>query len=117
MIIASVIFAKFWIETTNMGPSAVAKQIMSSGMQIPGFRRDPKVIERVLKKYIPAITVFSGAVVGLLAAGANLIGTVGDTSGTGLLLAVGIVIQFYEAMGREQLMEMHPVIRQFFVGG
>ncbi|MEM0157650.1 MAG: preprotein translocase subunit SecY [Thermoplasmataceae archaeon] len=117
MIIASVIFAKFWIETTNMGPSSVAKQIMSSGMQIPGFRRDPKVIERVLKKYIPAITVFSGAVVGLLAAGANLIGTVGDTSGTGLLLAVGIVIQFYEAMGREQLMEMHPVIRQFFVGG
>ncbi len=116
MIIASVIFAKFWIETTNMGPSAVAKQIMSSGMQIPGFRRDPKVIEKVLKKYIPAITVFSGAIVGLLAAGANLIGTVGDTSGTGLLLAVGIVIQFYEAMGKEQMMEMHPVIRQFFAG-
>ncbi|MEM3676004.1 MAG: preprotein translocase subunit SecY [Thermoplasmataceae archaeon] len=117
MVFASILFAKFWIETTNMGPSAVAKQIMSSGMQIPGFRRDPKVMERVLNKYIPAITVFSGAAVGLLAAGANLIGTVGNTSGTGLLLAVGIVIQFYEAMGREQLMEMHPVIRQFFVGG
>ncbi|MDS0256717.1 preprotein translocase subunit SecY [Thermoplasmatales archaeon AK] len=117
MVVASVLFAKFWIETTNMGPAAVARQIMSSGMQIPGFRRDPKVMERVLNKYIPAITVFSGAAVGLLAAGANLIGTVGNTSGTGLLLAVGIVIQFYEAMGREQLMEMHPVIRQFFVGG
>ncbi|MEM0155528.1 MAG: preprotein translocase subunit SecY [Thermoplasmataceae archaeon] len=117
MVIASVIFAKFWIETTNMGASSVAKQIQSSGMQIPGFRRDPKVMERVLSKYIPAITVFSGATVGLLAAGANLIGTVGDTSGTGLLLAVGIVIQTYEAMGREQLMEMHPVIRQFFAGG
>ncbi len=117
MVIASVIFAKFWIETTNMGPASVAKQIMSSGMQIPGFRRDPKVIEKVLQKYIPAITVFSGAAVGLLAAGANLIGTVGNTSGTGLLLAVGIVIQFYEAMGKEQMMEMHPVIRQFFVGG
>ncbi len=117
MVIASIIFAKFWIETTNMGPASVAKQIMSSGMQIPGFRRDPKVIERVLQKYIPAITVFSGAAVGLLAAGANLIGTVGNTSGTGLLLAVGIVIQFYEAMGKEQMMEMHPVIRQFFVGG
>ncbi|AAT43248.1 preprotein translocase subunit SecY [Picrophilus oshimae] len=117
MIIFSIIFAKFWIETTNMGAGAVAKQIQSSGMQIPGFRRDPRVMERVLSKYIPAITVFSGAVVGLLAAAADLIGTVGDTSGTGLLLAVGIVIQFYEAMGREQLMEMHPIIRQFFVGG
>jgi preprotein translocase subunit SecY len=117
MAIMSVIFAKFWIETTNMGAGAVAKQIMSSGMQIPGFRRDPRVIERVLQKYIPVITVFSGAVVGLLAAGADLIGTVGDTSGTGLLLAVGIVIQFYEAIGREQMMEMHPIIRQFFTGG
>jgi preprotein translocase subunit SecY len=116
MVIFSIIFAKFWIETTNMGAGAVAKQIQSSGMQIPGFRRDPKIMERVLKKYIPAVTVFSGAAVGLLAAGANLIGTVGDTSGTGLLLAVGIVIQFYEALGKEQLMEMHPVIRQFFAG-
>jgi preprotein translocase subunit SecY len=116
MVVFSVIFAKFWIETTNMGAGAVAKQIQSSGMQIPGFRRDPKIMERVLKKYIPAVTVFSGAAVGLLAAGANLIGTVGDTSGTGLLLAVGIVIQFYEALGKEQLMEMHPVIRQFFAG-
>jgi preprotein translocase subunit SecY len=113
----SILFAKFWIETTNMGPEAVAKQIRSSGMQIPGFRRDPRVMAKVLSKYIPAITIFSGAIVGILAGGADLIGTVGDTSGTGLLLAVGIVIQFYEAMGREQLMEMHPLIRQFFNGG
>ena len=117
MTIASILFAKFWIETTNMGPSSVAKQILSSGMQIPGFRRDPKILEKVLRKYIPVITIFSGAAVGLLAAGADLIGTVGQTSGTGLLLAVGIVIQFYEAVGREQIMEMHPLIRQFFVEG
>ncbi|MEM0139332.1 MAG: preprotein translocase subunit SecY [Ferroplasma sp.] len=113
----SILFAKFWIETTNMGSAAVAKQIRSSGMQIPGFRRDPRVMAKVLDKYIPAITIFSGAIVGILAGAADLIGTVGDTSGTGLLLAVGIVIQFYEAMGREQLMEMHPLIRQFFNGG
>ncbi len=116
MIIASTIFAKFWIETTNMGAGSVAKQIMAQGMQIPGFRRDPKVLEKVLQKYIPVITIFSGAIVGLLAAGADLIGTVGQTSGTGLLLAVGIVIQTYEAIGREQIMEMHPIIRQFFAG-
>jgi len=40
LIFGSILFAKFWIETTNMGPEAVAKQIQSSGMQIPGFRRD-----------------------------------------------------------------------------
>jgi preprotein translocase subunit SecY len=54
--------------------------------------------------------------VGALAAGADLIGTVGNASGTGVLLAVGIMIQLYEAMGKEQMMEMHPVMRQFFGG-
>ncbi|MEM3220663.1 MAG: preprotein translocase subunit SecY, partial [Thermoplasmata archaeon] len=103
-------------DTTNMNAEAVAKQILRSGMQIPGFRREPKVIENILNKYIPPITIFSGAAVGALAAFAGLIGTVGNTTGTGVLLTVGIIIQFYEAMGREQLMEMHPVIRQFFEG-
>jgi preprotein translocase subunit SecY len=116
MVIGSVIFAKFWIETTNMGPEAVAKQIESSGLQIPGFRRDPRILKRVLERYIPMVTVMSGAMVGGLAAGADLIGTVGNASGTGVLLSVGIMIQLYEAMGREQMMEMHPVLRGFFGG-
>ena len=116
MILGSVLFAKFWIETTNMGPEAVASQIESSGMQIPGFRRDPRVLKRVLERYIPVVTVISGATVGALAAGADLIGTVGNCSGTGVLLAVGIMINLYDAIGREQMMEMHPVLRGFFGG-
>ena len=116
MILGSILFAKFWIETTNMGPEAVASQIESSGMQIPGFRRDPRVLKRVLERYIPVVTVISGATVGALAAGADLIGTVGNASGTGVLLAVGIMINLYDAIGREQMMEMHPVLRGFFGG-
>jgi len=117
MVGGSILFAKFWIMTTNMGPEAVARQIESSGLQIPGFRRDPRVLKRVLERYIPIVTRhLSGALVGGLAAGADLIGTVGNASGTGVLLAVGIMIQFYEALGREQMMEMHPVLRGFFGG-
>jgi len=116
MIIGSIIFAKFWIETTNMGPDAVAEQIMKSGMTMPGFRRDPRVLRRVLQRYIPVVTVFSGAFVGALAAFANLIGTVGNTSGTGVLLTVGILIRLYEDIGREQMIEMHPLLRDFFGG-
>lgn len=116
MVGASVLFAKFWIETTNMNSEGVARQIQSSGMQIPGFRRDPRVLKRVLDKYIPAITIFSGAAVGALAAGADLIGTVGNASGTGVLLTVGIVIQFYQAMGKEQMTEMYPFMRDLFGG-
>ena len=116
MIGGSILFAKFWIQTTNMGPEAVARQIEASGMQIPGFRRDPRVLRRVLERYIPVITVISGAAVGALASGADLIGTVGQTSGTGVLLTVGIIINLYEAMGREQLMEMNPLLRRFLGG-
>lgn len=116
MVIGSILFAKFWIETTNMGPEAVAKQIQSSGMQIPGFRRDPRVLRKVLDRYIPMVTVISGAFVGALAAAADMIGTVGNTSGTGVLLTVGIIIRLYEEIGKEQMMEMHPVLRGFFGG-
>jgi preprotein translocase subunit SecY len=116
MVIGSVLFAKFWIETTNMGPEDVAKQIESSGMQIPGFRRDPRVLRKVLERYIPMVTVISGAFVGALAAMADMIGTTGNSSGTGVLLTVGIIIRLYEEIGKEQMMEMHPVLRGFFGG-
>jgi len=114
MVGGSMIFAKFWIYTTNMGPEAVAKQIRQSGMQIPGFRRDPRVLKRVLERYIPAVTLISGAFVGLLAASADMVGTIGQTSGTGVLLTVGIMIRLYEQIGKEQMVEMHPVLRGFF---
>lgn len=114
MTVGSVLFAKFWIETTNMGPESVARQIQSSGMRIPGFRRDPRVLKKVLNRYIPTVTVISGAFVGLLAATADMVGTVGSTSGTGVLLTVGIIIRLYEQIGKEQMMEMHPVLRGFF---
>jgi len=114
MIGGCVLFATFWIETTNMGPKDVAKQIMSSDLQIPGFRRDPKILEKVLERYIPQITIIGGILVGVLAVGADLIGTVGNASGMGVLLTTGILIGFYEQMAREQLVEMHPLIRRFF---
>lgn len=114
MIFGSILFAKFWIETTNMGPAAVAKQIQGSGMQIPGFRRDPRVLKKVLERYIPVVTVIGGAAVGALAGFADLIGTVGNASGTGVLLTVGIMIRMYEDIAKEQAMEMHPVLRGFF---
>ena len=117
MVMGSIMFAKFWVETTNLGPESVANQIQRSGMQIPGFRRDPRVLKRVLERYIPTITILSGAMVGALAACADMVGTTGNASGTGVLLTVGIIIHLYEAIGREQMMEMNPVMRGFFGNG
>jgi preprotein translocase subunit SecY len=117
MIGGSVIFSIFWIETTNMGPDQVAKQIEGSGMQIPGFRRDPRVTAKILERYIPVVTVIGGGAVGVLAVFADLIGTLGNASGTGILLAVGILQRLYEQIAKEQAMEMHPVLRGFFGEG
>jgi preprotein translocase subunit SecY len=96
-----------------MGPKAVAEQIQSSGMSIPGFRRDPKIIEKVMTRYIPKVTVIGGAFIGVLAVTANFLGTIGNVGGTSLLLAVSIVYRLYEQLANEQVMEMHPMLRRF----
>ncbi|TMT87376.1 preprotein translocase subunit SecY [Haloterrigena sp. H1] len=114
MVVGGAIFAIFWVETTDMGPEATAKQIQNSGMQIPGFRQNVGVIEKVMERYIPQVTIIGGALVGLLAVTANMLGTIGSVSGTGLLLAVSITYKLYEEIAEEQLMEMHPMMRQMF---
>ena len=114
MIIGGAIFAIFWVETTNMGPEATAQQIQRSGMQIPGFRQNVGVYEKVLARYIPQVTIIGGALVGLLAVMANMLGTIGAVTGEGLLLTVSITYKLYEEIAEEQLMEMHPMVRQMF---
>jgi len=114
MIFGGAIFAIFWVKTTDMGPEATAQQIHNSGMQIPGFRQNVRSIERVLDQYIPQVTVIGGMLVGVLAVGANMLGTIGSVSGTGLLLTVSITYKLYEEIAEEQLMEMHPMMRQMF---
>ena len=106
-----IMFGKFWVETTGLGAEQVAEQIQQGGMQIPGFRRDKRIVERVLNRYIPQITIISSVAVGLLAAGADLLGALG--SGTGILLTVGILYRLYEEIQREQMAEMHPAFRRF----
>ncbi|ELY40136.1 preprotein translocase subunit SecY [Halalkalicoccus jeotgali] len=114
MVIGGAVFAIFWVQTTDMGPEATARQIQNSGMQIPGFRQNIGVYEKVLGRYIPQVTVIGGALVGLLAVMANMLGTIGAVSGTGLLLAVSITYKLYEEIAEEQMMEMHPMMRQMF---
>lgn len=113
LIIGGIIFAIFWVATANMGPNDVAHQIQRSGMQIPGFRRDVKSIERVMQRYIPKVTVIGGAFIGALTLLAGIMGTIGGVGGTGLLLTVSIIYRLYEDIASEQLMEMHPMIRKF----
>ncbi|MDM7934174.1 MAG: preprotein translocase subunit SecY, partial [Methanothrix sp.] len=114
LIIGGIIFAIFWIETTGMGPKSVAAKIHSSGLQIPGYRRNPASIERLMERYIPKVTVIGGVIIGLLTLIASLLGTLGSAGGTGLLLAVSIVYRLYEQIASEQIQEMYPMMQKFF---
>jgi len=114
MVLGGAIFAVFWVETTGMGSESSAKQIKNSGLQIPGFRQNTSVIEKVMDRYIPYVTVIGGALVGFLALLANLLGTVGGVTGTGLLLAVSITYKLYEEIAEEKMMEMNDRMRQIF---
>jgi preprotein translocase subunit SecY len=114
LTIGGAVFAVFWVETADMGPDAVARQIQNSGMQIPGFRQNPAVVEKVMDRYIPQITVMSGLLLGILAVAANLLGTIGNVTGMGLLLTVSITYKLYEEIAEEQMMEMHPMMRKMF---
>jgi preprotein translocase subunit SecY len=114
LIVGGVIFAIFWIETTGMGPKSVAMKIHNSGLQVPGYRRNPASIEKLMERYIPKVTVIGGVIIGLLTVIASLLGTVGGAGGTGLLLAVSIVYRLYEQIASEQIQEMYPAMQKFF---
>jgi preprotein translocase subunit SecY len=106
-----VLFSWLWVEMTGLNAKKVSDQLYASGIQIPGFRSSKRQLYKVMKKYIPALTVLGGAFVGLLAFGADLTQAVGG--GTGVLLTVGIVYKLYEEIAQEQLMDMHPMLRKF----
>lgn len=103
MVVGGALFALFWVRTTGMDSSATAEKIYRSGLEIPSFRRHPDRIERVLQRYIPYVTIIGGALIGFLAVAANMLGTIGGVSGTGLLLAVSIIYKLYEEIAEEQL--------------
>jgi len=110
MIVGAVIFSIFWVQTSGMDARSQAHQIMSSGLSIPGFRRDERVLERILKRYIFPLTIMGAIAVGFLAALADLTGAL--SRGTGILLTVMIVYKLYEEIAQQHMMDMHPALRK-----
>ena len=110
LVILCIIFGKFWVEMTGQSPKNISEQLGDMGWQIPGFRRDPRIVEGVLNKYIPTITVLGSVFVGLLAALATLTGAVG--SGMGILLTVGIIYMLYQQLEQDRLYETYPILEK-----
>lgn len=110
-VVGSIVFSVFWASTSGMDSKSVAEQFKDSSIMIPGFRRDPRIVEKILDRYIPALTVIGGAFIGFLAAFADLTGAIG--TGTGLLLTVMIVFQFYEQIVAQHSEDMSPALKKF----
>lgn len=110
-MLGSMVFSLFWVQTAGMDAKSLARQIMSSGLQVPGFRRDPRVLEKLLNRYIGPLAVMGGLAIGFLASVADLMGAL--TSGTGLLLALMIIYQLYQEIAKQHQMDMHPMMKKF----
>jgi len=98
ILTACALFSKTWIEVSGSSPKDVAKQLRDQQMTVRGFR-DKSVI-KVLNRYIPIAAAFGGMCIGLLTVVADFMGAIG--SGTGILLAVTIIFQYFEMLVKEQ---------------
>lgn len=110
IVVGCIVFSYFWVQTAGMDAKSQAKNMISSGLQIPGFRKDERILERLLERYITPLTIMGGAAIGLLASIADVLGAL--TQGTSLLLSVMIVYKLYEEIAKEHMMDMHPALRK-----
>ena len=109
-MVFSAIFSIFWVKTSGMDASNQAQNILGSGLQIPGFRKDKRILESILSRYVMPLTVMGGLAIGLLAALADILGAL--VAGTTLLLGIMIIFQFYQNIAQQHAMDMNPAMKK-----
>jgi len=98
ILTACAVFSKTWILVSGTSSRDVAKQLRDQQMTISSFRSSS--MERELDRYIPIAAAFGGLCIGALSVTADFMGAIG--SGTGILLAVTIIFQYFEAFMKEK---------------
>eukprot|EP01127_Copromyxa_protea_P006916 TRINITY_DN16852_c0_g1_i1.p2 TRINITY_DN16852_c0_g1~~TRINITY_DN16852_c0_g1_i1.p2 ORF type:complete len:477 (+),score=110.31 TRINITY_DN16852_c0_g1_i1:33-1463(+) len=91
------LFSRTWIEVSGSAPKDVAKQLRDQNMVMRGHR-DSSLVKQ-LYRYIPTAAAFGGLCIGALSVMADFMGAIG--SGTGILLAVTIIYQYFELFAKE----------------
>ncbi len=103
---AVTIFSRLWVELGGLSAKNAAKNLLDADVQVPGFRRAEGSVEILLNRYIPALTILSGIIIGLLASLSDVLNVFG--SGTGLLLMVNIMVSYYQTLVKEQIDNYMP---------
>ena len=106
MIGIVVLFGRLWIELGGLSAKTAAKNLLDADVQVPGFRRSNQPVEILLQKYIPSVTIIGSLILGAIAGISDVLGTFG--SGTGILLTVDILINYYTLLVRERVEDVMP---------
>merc|ERR1719201_169227 len=97
VLISCALFSKTWVDVSGSSARDVAKQLKDQQMMMPGYRESN--LPKHLDHYIPIAASFGGACIGALTVVADFLGAIG--SGTGILLAVTIIYQYFEIVYKE----------------
>lgn len=95
------VFSRLWVELGGLSAKTAARNLLDADVQVPGFRRAEGSVETLLNRYIPSLTIISGVIIGLLAAVSDMLGVFG--TGTGILLMVNILVNYYQTLVKEQV--------------
>merc|ERR1711972_610276 len=98
VLISCALFSRTWVDVSGSSARDVAKQLRDQQMMMPGYRDSD--LPKVLSRYIPTAAAFGGACIGALTVVADFLGAIG--SGTGILLAVTIIYQYFEIVYKEK---------------
>jgi len=95
------IFSRLWVELGGLSAQKAARNLLDADVQVPGFRRSEGSVETLLNRYIPALTLLSGIIIGLLAGVSDVLNVLG--TGVGILLMVNIMVSYYQTLVKEQV--------------
>merc|ERR1712166_1589970 len=99
-------FSRLWIDISGQSARDIMKQLMEQELMIEGWREQSMV--KKLSRYINTAAAFGGICIGALCIFADFMGAIG--SGTGILLAVTIIYQYFEQISKENQKGLNDAI-------
>lgn len=93
------LFSRIWITISGQSAKDVCRQLQEQDMTIAGGLRQESLIH-YLSRYINTAAMFGGICIGALCIFADMMGAIG--SGTGIMLAVTIIYQYFEQITKER---------------
>jgi protein transport protein SEC61 subunit alpha len=100
MLSACALFSITWIEVSGQSSNDVARNLREQQLFLQGHRDTVGSLRKELNRYIPTAAAFGGMCIGALTIVADFMGAIG--SGTGILLAVTNIYQYWESYEKER---------------